>query len=135
MAKSSIRPAVIIMFNYVIIPTIVDWFSYFERFERKSRRHQINLFKHFIILIIASVFIPITGQDTIDAFLDTIMKQSGLDVLKHSVLSTSYLKSSDYFLRYLVQCTFLTNMIAFLDLPHFFYVKIKNAFSKYSDDL
>lgn len=66
----------IILFNYIFIPSLVDNFSYYEGYQKKSRRHKYNLFKQFVIIIIASVFIPITGMDTIEAFLKFIAGQS-----------------------------------------------------------
>ena len=61
----SLRPAIIILINYIFIPTLVDWFSYCQGYDLKSKRHKSNLLKQFIIIIIASVFIPLTGRETI----------------------------------------------------------------------
>jgi len=58
------------MFNYVFIPFCVDFVSYYQGFENKSERHRANLFKQFAFIMIASVFIPITGKETVQAFLE-----------------------------------------------------------------
>lgn len=50
-------------------------------------------------------------------------------------MADDFLRTSDYFLRYLIQCTFLTNMMAILDIPHHLFMYMKKSFSKYSDDL
>jgi hypothetical protein len=60
------------MFNYIIIPSLVDFFSYYEGYERKSDRHRKNLFKQFIILVFASVFIPISGQAAFADYLQEL---------------------------------------------------------------
>ena len=65
-AKSSI----LVFFNYVFIPFCVDFFSYYQGFENKSERHRSTLFKQFAFIIVASVFIPITGQETVQAFFE-----------------------------------------------------------------
>lgn len=69
MIMNQIRPMMIILLNYIFIPSLVDYFSYYEGYQKKSRRHKYNLFKQFVIILIASVFIPITGMDTIESFL------------------------------------------------------------------
>ncbi len=95
-----IRPAMIVLFNYIFIPTLVDWFSYLIGFEKKSTRHKSNLMKQFIIIVIASIFIPITGMDTIESFIKYMTEQ---DIHKfHLEMSNNFLRSSDYFLRYLI---------------------------------
>jgi hypothetical protein len=123
----------IILFNYIFIPSLVDYFSYYEGYQKKSRRHKYNLFKQFFIIVIASIFIPITGTETIESFLKLLAGQSLREF--HMEMAKNFLRSSNYFLRYLIQCTFLSNMIAFLDIPHFMYMYMKKLTSKYSDEL
>lgn len=52
-------------------------------------------------------------------------------------LSANFLKSSEFFLRYLIQLTFLTNIVQILDIPHYLYMGMKRFFSKefYEDEV
>jgi len=57
------------LFNFIFIPTLVDWTSHYEELENKSTRHRNNLFKQFFFMMINTVFIPITQTATISSFL------------------------------------------------------------------
>jgi hypothetical protein len=135
MFMDSIKPAMIVLFNYIFIPSLVDWFSYFEGYQMKSRRHKFNLLKQFIFILIASVCIPLTGSETINEFVQFMLRPDQDWAQFHLEMATKFIQQSDYFLRYLIQCTFLTNMLAFLDIPHFLYMKKKQFSAKYSDEL
>ena len=39
MIANYFTPMILFMFNYVLIPSIVDYISYYEEFETKSARH------------------------------------------------------------------------------------------------
>ena len=45
MIANSVTPLFLFLFNYVFIPTFVDWISYYEEYETKSIRHKNNLYK------------------------------------------------------------------------------------------
>ena len=105
----SMTPLILFLFNYVFIPTMVDTMSYYEEFENKSIRHRTNLFKQFFFIIINSVFLPITGLTTVSSFL-LYLSQNEYSSLQLE-LSGKFLSSSEFFLKYLIQLTFLTNMI------------------------
>lgn len=78
------KPALIILFNYIFIPTLVDYFSYYEGYELKSRRHKANLLKQFIIIMIASVFIPISGNETFVEYMkEAVLYVKNKDIELH----------------------------------------------------
>jgi len=58
-------PMILFFFNYIFIPFVVDWISYYEEYELKSIRHKRNLFRQYLFMIINTLFIPITGMTTI----------------------------------------------------------------------
>jgi len=120
--------------NYIFIPTIVEMLSHHEGYKLKSRRHKMNLLKQFLIITIASIFIPVTTNDgQISSFINYMAEN---DIGKFQMeMATNFMGMSDYFLKYLIQCTFLSNIIAFLDIPHKLYMFFKNRFSKYDEDI
>lgn len=131
---ASISPCLIMLVNYIFIPTIVEMLSHHEGYKLKSRRHKMNLFKQFLIITIASIFIPVTTNDgQISSFINYMAEK---DIGKFQMeMATNFMGMSDYFLKYLIQCTFLTNIIAFLDIPHKLYMFFKNRFRKYDEDI
>ncbi|CDW80277.1 integral membrane protein [Stylonychia lemnae] len=125
---NSITPFILMMFNYIFIPTLVGWTSYFEEIENISTRHRNNLFKQFLFMMINTVFIPITQTTTILSFL-YYLRDRDIDDLQIE-LSEKFLKTSEFFLKYIIQCTFMTNIVQILDIPHFIYMKLKRLFMK-----
>ena len=128
MALQSIQPFIIFMFNYIFIPTLVDYISYFEEIENKSVRHQNNLFKQFFFIMINSVFIPITQSKNIETFFKYFFNEKYQSFSMQ--LSENFLRSSEFFLRYIIQLTFLTNIMQILDIPHYLYMGLKKMLNK-----
>lgn len=69
MIANSLSPLFLFLFNYIFIPTFVDYISYYEEYETKSARHRHNLSKQFFFIIINTLFIPITLSSSIKGFL------------------------------------------------------------------
>lgn len=120
---NSLTPLILVLFNFIFIPTLVDWTSYYEEIENKSLRHRNNLFKQFFFMMINTVFIPITQTATISSFL-FYFTHKNLDTIQLE-LSQNFLQTSEFFLKYIIQCTFMTNIIQILDLPHYLYMTMK----------
>lgn len=97
---NSLTPLILFIFNYVFIPTLVDWTSYYEEIEKKSTRHRANLFKQFFFMMINTVFIPITQTATIQSFL-FYLTEKDIDDLQIE-LSEKFLKTSEFFLKYII---------------------------------
>lgn len=116
-------PLIMFMFNQVFIPTLVNQVSYYEEYETKSQRHKNNLYKQFFYMSINTIFLPITGLATIEKFLESFTHQTLTQIPLQ--LSQRILKSSEFFLRYIIQLTFISNIIQLLDLPHYFYLCFK----------
>lgn len=76
MIANSLTPLFLFIFNYVFIPTFVDWISYYEEYETKSMRHRNNLYKQFLFIIINTLFIPITQMASIKGFLIYLSKKA-----------------------------------------------------------
>lgn len=82
-------------------------------------------------MMINTVFIPITQTTTILSFIYYITERNIDDFDNIQVeLSEKFLKTSEFFLKYIVQCTFMTNIVQILDIPHFIYMKLKRLFMR-----
>ena len=86
------------------------------------------MFKQFGFIMVASVFIPITGTETIQAFLKYSLTSNEF----MQQVAYQFLNTSEFFIAYLIQCTFLSNMIAILDIPHHAYLFWKRYTSPFS---
>ncbi|CDW87165.1 integral membrane protein [Stylonychia lemnae] len=116
----SISPIILFIFNQVFIPNLVDLSTYYEEIENKSQRHRSNLFKQLVFLLLNTVFMPITQTTTIESFLVHVIKEDISDIQLE--LSSKFLKTSEFFLRYIIQCTFMNNIFQLLDAPHQLYL-------------
>eukprot|EP00347_Sterkiella_histriomuscorum_P005148 403357711 len=124
----SLTPLILFVFNQVFIPTLVDMTSYYEEIESKSQRHRSNLFKQLVFILINTVFIPITQTTTIEGFLVHVAKEDLTDFQLE--LSRKFLRTSEFFLRYIIQCTFITNIFQLLDAPHQIYLSCRRLFKQ-----
>lgn len=79
-------------------------------------------------MIINMIFLPILNITTIQNFFTYITKQN-LDTFQVE-LATRALKTSEFYLKYLIQMTFLTNIIQILDIPHYLYMAMKKGCCK-----
>jgi Calcium-dependent channel, 7TM region, putative phosphate len=125
---SALTPLVLFAFNYVFIPTLVDFISYYEEYETKSMRHKNNLYKQWFFMLINMIFLPMLNITTIQNFFSYLTTQE-LETFQVQ-LATRSLITSEFYLKYLIQMTFLTNIIQILDIPHYIYMSVKRCFSK-----
>mmetsp|Transcript_20010 Transcript_20010/g.14486 ORF Transcript_20010/g.14486 Transcript_20010/m.14486 type:complete len:111 (+) Transcript_20010:1898-2230(+) len=106
----------IILINFIIVPTIIDSSSYYLGFEKKSERHSSNFFKHFFFLYISTLLIPMLGIQSFDKIF-FFFSNADFGDLSASILSNSY-----YFLTAITSVGFSTNTYYLMDLPHMLYV-------------
>lgn len=77
-------------------------------------------------MMINTVFIPITQTATISSFLYYVTEK---DIDDFQIeMSEKFLKTSEFFLKYIIQCTFMTNIVQVLDIPHYLYIRMKKLF-------
>jgi hypothetical protein len=109
--------------NSLILPFAVFYIAYFENHYKRSYREKSILVKSFTFMIINSLFIPSLGAVDIDKILKFLyeVETKGWDF----DLSEAFINKSYFFMRYIVQVTFLSNSIQLLALPVFFVKKVR----------
>jgi hypothetical protein len=102
---------------------VVYYIAYFENHYKRSYREKSILVKSFTFMIINSLFIPTFGGVDLTKILNFVreIETNGWDF----DLSEAFITKSYFFMRYIVQVTFLSNSIQLLALPVFFVKKIR----------
>ena len=76
--------------------------------------------------MINTIFLPLTLQTTILSFLQYV---SGIDWISlPEAIATNLVNNNQFFLRYMIQLTFVSNGVQLLDIPHYFVRQIKKFF-------
>ena len=73
-------PLILMLFNYQFIPTLVYRAGQFSEFELKSSKHIMNMRRHYFFLMLNTVFLPITGITTMQAFKDQIENKGLMEI-------------------------------------------------------
>mmetsp|Transcript_29399 Transcript_29399/g.44436 ORF Transcript_29399/g.44436 Transcript_29399/m.44436 type:complete len:185 (+) Transcript_29399:1692-2246(+) len=129
-----IGPIGMAIFNSFFIPMLVFWTTEYLFFEKKTTKVQSRLRKYFFYLIVNTIFLPITKLDTIKQLLDYV-QSVGLLKLVQQRINNNLISESQFFLRYILTTTFLSQSLVLLDLSHWFsHFRAKRAHNK-KDDL
>jgi len=79
------------------------------------------MFKQYVLLFITVILIPVTTNDgDIMSFIKYVSERNWQRFILR--LSWKFLNSSDYFMRYLIQSTFISNMLAFTKITEKVYL-------------
>ena len=96
------------LFNTVIIPAMVTICVKFEDFDTRSETQIAILNRNYFFLLVNTLFLPITGAATIEAFVE-IFNASGTKIKDWpSLLAGNMLSTYDYFMTFFVQIAFIT---------------------------
>lgn len=112
-------PLILMLFNYQFIPLLVYRVGEFSDYELKSDKHISNMRRHYFFLLINTVFLPITGITTMESFKDTLVSKGLLET--HTIIIQNLVKSSTFFIRYVMSCTFLSSCFLIFDIGHTLY--------------
>jgi hypothetical protein len=82
---------------------------------------------------INTIFIPLTSYYTIREFLDFVF-----DSIKKNIIFEALSKDmgvmGSFFVRYMMQVTFIVNMVYLFDIPHFLVKTFRKIFRKFKDE-
>lgn len=109
-------PLILVLFNSTFIPLMVSTTGNFSDHELKSDRHIKNMRRYYFFLMLNTILLPLTGLTTIESFKDR-MVQGGFFQMWDS-LTQNLIKSSTFFIRYVMSCTFLSSCFAIFDIGH-----------------
>mmetsp|Transcript_17150 Transcript_17150/g.16369 ORF Transcript_17150/g.16369 Transcript_17150/m.16369 type:complete len:126 (+) Transcript_17150:1390-1767(+) len=113
-----------VLFNFVLIPLLVDLVAALDTHETKSGKQLSILRINFVFMILNNIFLPMTGLITIKEFLDLTLNSIEAKKLFQEIAKNIGLMGA-FFLKYLMQITFISNGVQLLDLPHFLVKTLK----------
>lgn len=114
---------IVVIMNSGVIPIVVGYIAMFELHYKRSYREKSIFIKNVIFMIVNCFFIPTFGVleiSKIKKYIGFLIK-SGWDW----DVSEGFIKNSYFFMRYIIQVTFVSNGIQLLSLPQFFVRKFR----------
>ena len=131
-------PLIIALVNVVIIPFIIDLSAMLLSYETLSKTQNEIMITQAFFMVLNMVILPLTGLISFEELWVLIQATpSPSDILELIVGNTGNMAS--FFVTYLLQVTFLSNVVQMLDLPHFLWKKTSQLIFwmrelPYSDD-
>eukprot|EP00743_Colponemidia_sp_Colp-15_P010510 GILK01011581.1.p1 GENE.GILK01011581.1~~GILK01011581.1.p1 ORF type:complete len:435 (-),score=70.25 GILK01011581.1:217-1395(-) len=98
----------LILINSVLVPVAIDYCAEWERFDLKSQKEKAVLSKNLVFLLINSLFLPMFGLSSIQTFVE-LSGEYELDAWNKVLGSILLTSSGAFFIRYLIQSTFISN--------------------------
>jgi len=100
-------PLIVILVNFVIIPSLVDLSMLFGDYQRESNL-QISIIRNmFFFMLLNTLLIPITEASTAQVFF-THLEKVGIEEWP-TLLSSNMMAQQYVFIKFIVQLTFITN--------------------------
>lgn len=125
-----LAPLMLILFNSVIIPRLVDLVALLQDHETHSGKQVTILILNFIFMSLNIIFIPLTNYITVKEFLnffiDALKSQHFLELLSKDMGTMG-----SFFIRYVMQVAFILNMFYLLDIPHWLIKAIRQKIHAY----
>ena len=114
-------PLIIALVNIGIIPMIVDICALIITNETKSQMQYEILKMNLVFMMLNMILLPMTGLVTYEELL-TFARDSDFKIEKLlNKISLNMGNMASWFAVYLMQVTFLSNMIQLFDVPHLLY--------------
>ena len=88
----------------------------FSDYELKSDKHIANMRRHYFFLMLNTVFLPISGITTMESFKELLVNKGLIET--HTIIIQNLVKSSTFFIRYVMSCTFLSSCFLIFDIGH-----------------
>jgi len=111
-ALLAVSSMVLLLVNYLLIPCLIDYFSYFLNFRLKSERHYSNFWKNYLYLLINVLIIPLFGLTNYQSlFYFLILNDS------YTITNLAMTKST-LFTKFMLSLTLMSNGLYALDAPH-----------------
>lgn len=125
----SLLPLMMLVTNIIALPLLVDLVAALRIKETKSEVQRITLRLNLFYMSLNIVFLPLTGLVDYTKFFELLATSTSFYTTIES-LSKQMGTMLAFFVSYIIQVSFLTNMIQLLDLPHFVVKSILNCFKK-----
>ena len=112
-------PLIVILVNFVIIPSLIEICVSFEDHTRKSAVVSSIMKRIFIFMLLNTLLIPITSTGSVEELYDQAKKE-GIEKIP-SMLSNNMMAQQNFFITLIIQLTFITNGLSLIDAPHLIY--------------
>ena len=114
-------PLVIALVNIGIIPCFVDLVGYAVHNETKSNMQYEILWMNLVFMCLNMILLPLTGLVSYEEIL-VFARDENFDARKVlNAVSENMGNMASFFTLYLMQVTFLSNLIQMYDIPHLCY--------------
>ena len=118
-----LSPLILLIFNFGIIPLLIDLIAFLEDHKTKSLKQLSIMRKNFFFQLFNTVFLQLTAQSTILAFIEVYANSNWQDLPKE--MGQKLVNNNFFFLRYTIQLAFISNGVQLLDIPHHLVKAIK----------
>lgn len=111
-------PLIVVCMNSGVIPFIVGYIAMAELHYKRSYREKSIFVKNVIFMLVNSFIIPTFGVLSLSGLKTyiTFLLKSGWDW----DISEGFIKNTYFFMRYIIQVTFISNCFQLLALPQYF---------------
>ena len=109
--------------NSGVIPVIVGYIAMAELHYKRSYREKSIFYKNVIFMVINCFFIPTFGVLNFEKIKNGLMIL--INIHWDFDVSEGFIKNAYFFMRYIIQVTFISNGIQLLALPQFFVKKFR----------
>jgi hypothetical protein len=111
-----ISPLMVIIINFTLIPVIINFSIDFEDHLTESSKLNTKIFRIFFFMLLNTLLLPITETSSslvlAERFKDT-------DILSWPLfLSTNLMNQQYFYIKLIIQLTFITNGMTLFDGPH-----------------
>jgi len=114
-------PLVIALVNIAILPCFVDLVGYVVHNETKSNLQYEILWMNLVFMCLNMIILPLTGLVSYEEIL-VFARDENFDLTKVlDAIAQNMGNMASFFTIYLMQCTFLSNLIQLYDIPHLCY--------------
>lgn len=108
--------------NSFLIPQLVYNVAEFLFYETRTQKDISKMFKYFFYIFINAIILPLAQFTQIIDIVKFIYRpQESFDVFQEQ-FGANLIDKSQLFMKYLLTCSLVSQAVALLDLPHYFYV-------------
>lgn len=125
---SYFAPLVVILVNFIIIPSLIHLFVSVEDHPLNSSIQSALLWRIYFFMLLNVLLIPITEASTALLLFKKFEEKKVSDW--PTMLSSNMMAQQYLFIKLLIQLTFITNVMTLLDVPH----RIISSFYKWLHD-
>lgn len=108
-------PLIVILFNFVIIPSLIDLSVQFEDHRRYSGVQVTIIRRIYFFMLFNTLIFPVTATSTA-----LVLAEKLKDNITSwpSMLASNMMAQQYFYIKFIIQLTFITNGLSLIDAPH-----------------